>query len=216
MSKVRGPPAGDRARSPAGPDPARAPLVGVVVLAAGASRRLPGPKQMLRHHGVTLVRRAAQTALAAGCGPVVVVLPAGAPELRFELVDLDVRIVENPHAARGLSTSVRAGLEALEAATNLEAVLFTTCDQPHLVSDVLRQLVASWIATKPKAVACEYAGTIGVPALLARSLFEELRALEGDHGAKRVLQRHASEIARIPFEPGSLDIDTPEDAGGLT
>jgi molybdenum cofactor cytidylyltransferase len=187
-----------------------------VVLAAGASRRLPGPKQMLRHHGVTLVRRAAQTALAAGCGPVVVVLPAGASQLRFELVDLDVTIVENLYAAKGLSTSVRAGLEALESGAGPQAVLFTTCDQPHLTVDVLRRLVAAWIASGPRAVACEYAGTVGVPALFARSLFEELRALDGDHGAKQVLQRHASEIARIPFEPGSLDIDTPEDAGGLT
>jgi len=215
VSEPPGPPAGGRARSPAGHDPARAPLVGVVVLAAGASRRLPGPKQMLRHHGVTLVRRAAQTALAVGCGPVVAVLPAGAAQLRFELVDLDVRIVENPHAAKGLSTSVRAGLEALESGADPEAVLFTTCDQPHLTADVLRQLVATWIASRPRAVACEYAGTVGVPALFSRSLFEELRALEGDHGAKHVLQRHASESVRIPFEPGSLDVDTPEDAGRL-
>jgi len=171
---------------------------------------------MLRHRGVTLVRRAAQTAVAAGCGPVVVVLAAGASQLRFELVDLDVRIVENPHAAKGLSTSVRSGLEALEGLADLEAVLFTTCDQPHLTADVLRQLIATWAGSRPRAVACEYAGTIGVPALFSRSLFEELRALEGDQGAKRVLQRHASEIARIPFEPGSLDIDAPEDVQGLT
>lgn len=187
----------------------------MVVLAAGASRRLPGPKQMLRYRGVTLVRRAARTAVEAGCGPVVVVLAAEASRLRFELVDLDIRIVENPRATEGLSTSVRAGLEALEA-VRPEAVLFTTCDQPLLTPDVLRQLVAAWDASRPRAVACEYAGTIGVPALFSRSLFEELRALEGDHGAKRVLQRHASEIARIPFEPGSLDIDAPEDLGALS
>lgn len=192
-----------------------APVVGVVVLAAGASRRLPGPKQMLRYHGVTLVRRAAQTAVAAGCGPVAVVLGAHAEQLRFELVDLAVRIVENRHSAKGLSTSVRAGLEALEEQADLNAALFTTCDQPHLSADVLQQIVATFVAERPKAVACEYAGTVGVPALFARSLFEELRALDGDHGAKAVLQRHASEVARIPFEPGSLDVDTPEDASRL-
>jgi len=191
-------------------------VVGVVVLAAGASRRLPGPKQMLRHRGVTLVRYAAQTAVAAGCGPVVVVLGAHAAQLRFELVDLPVRIVENRHAASGLSTSVRAGLEALEGQADLNAVLFTTCDQPHLTPEVLRQLVATFVVERPKAVACEYAGTVGVPALFARCLFEELRALEGDHGAKRILEAHAGEVARIPFEPGSLDVDTPEDASRLT
>ncbi len=64
-------------------------------------------------------------------------------------------------------------------------------------------------------MASEYAGAIGVPALFDRSLFGELRALEGDQGAKRILQRHPAETIRIPFEPGSLDIDTPEDVRRL-
>ena len=187
-----------------------------MVLAAGASRRLPGPKQLLRYRGVTLVRRAAQTALAAGCGPVVVVLGEAAAQLRFELVDLDARIVENRDAALGLSTSIRTGLDALCEGGDPDAALFMTCDQPLLTARLLEDLVASYASARPPAVACEYAGTVGVPALFDRSLFGELRALEGDEGAKRVLQRHLARIARVPFEPGSLDIDTPEDFGRLT
>ncbi|HXY69586.1 MAG TPA: NTP transferase domain-containing protein, partial [Gemmatimonadales bacterium] len=67
------------------------------MLAAGASRRLPGPKQMLRHGGVTLLRHAARTAVEADCGPVAVVLAGDLPEQRFEVSDLGVRIVENRH-----------------------------------------------------------------------------------------------------------------------
>jgi molybdenum cofactor cytidylyltransferase len=191
-------------------------VVGVVVLAAGASRRLPGPKQLLRFHGVTLVRRAAQIAVEAACGRVVVVLGQAAPQLRFELVDLDVRIVENRQAAQGLSTSVRAGLDALRQAGDPDAALFMTCDQPLLGAAVLKQIVAAFTATRPPAVACEYAGTVGVPALFDRALFGELQALRGDQGAKRILQRHLVWIARIPCEPGGLDIDTPKDMGRLS
>jgi molybdenum cofactor cytidylyltransferase len=190
--------------------------VGVVVLAAGASRRLPGPKQLLRYHGVTLVRRAAQIAVEAACGRVVVVLGVAAAQLRFELVDLDVRMVDNPHAAEGLSTSIRAGLAALCEAAEPEAVLFMTCDQPLLTSPVLSTIVAAFAAGRPPAVACEYAATVGVPALFERALFGELRALEGDEGAKQILERHLPRVVRIPFEPGSLDIDTPEDVGRLS
>lgn len=186
------------------------------MLAAGASLRMPGPKQLLRYHGATLVRRAAQTAVTAACGPVVVVLGDAAAQLRFELVDLDVRIVENRHAAQGLSTSVRAGLVALCEAVEPDAALFMTCDQPLLTPEILKQIVATFAATRPPAVACEYAGTVGVPALFDRLLFGELRALDGDQGAKRILQRHLERTARIPFEPGGLDIDTPDDVARLS
>ena len=185
------------------------------MLAAGASRRLPGPKQLLRHRGVTLLRHAAEVAVAVAGRSVVVVLAAGTARLRAELSGLAVRIVENPDAARGLSTSLRAGLDALCEGREPDAALFLACDQPLLTADVLRHIVAAFAASRPPAVACAYAGTVGVPALFARSLFAELRSLEGDQGAKRVLERLGARVARVPFEPGGLDVDTPEDAAGL-
>ena len=200
----------------------------MVVLAAGESRRLGEPKQLLRYHGETLLRRAARTAVEAAVGPVVVVIAAGpgAPAMRGELAGLGVRVAENRQAVKGLSTSVRAGLEALgragvpaarapaaASATDrpLEATLFLTCDQPLVTAAVLRELVAAWRAGRPSAVASEYGGAVGVPALFARSLFEELRALGGEAGAKRVLQRHAGEVVKVPFPGGELDVDSPED-----
>ena len=188
------------------------------MLAAGASRRLPGPKQMLRFRGTTLLRHAARTAVEARCGPVVVVLGAAAAarQLRFELVDLDVRIVENARWKEGMSSSIRAGLDALEQAGATDGVLIMTCDQPHVTSRLLEQLVAAYRETRPAAVACAYAGTVGVPALLGRALFAELRALEHDQGAKRILERHLPRVTRIPFEQGAVDIDTPEDVTRLS
>ena len=178
---------------------------------------MPGPKQLLRFGGVTLLRHAAQTAVAARCGPVVVVLGAAATakQFRFELVDLDVTVVENHKWKEGMSSSIRAGIEALEAGSP-EAVLLMTCDQPYVTAAVLQQLVAAFHKDHPPAVACAYAGTIGVPALFDHSLFGELKGLEHDQGAKRVLERHLSRIGSIPFEQGAVDIDTPEDVPKLS
>ena len=192
--------------------------MGVVVLAAGGSRRMPGPKQLLRFRGVTLLRHAAQTAVAARCGPVVVVLGAAAlaKQLRFELVDLAVSVVDNHKWKDGMSSSIRAGIGALEAAGSADAVLLMTCDQPYVTAEVLEQLVAAFHQSHPPAVACAYAGTVGVPALFDRALFAELKALEHDQGAKRILERHLPRIGRIPFEQGAVDIDTPEDVPKLS
>jgi molybdenum cofactor cytidylyltransferase len=188
------------------------------VLAAGGSRRLPGPKQLLRFGGVTLLRHAARTAVAAGCGPVYVVLGAAslAKQLRFELVDLAVHVVENARWKEGMSSSIRAGVEALERSGAPDAVLLMTCDQPYVTAAHLEQLVATFRETHAPAVASEYAGTVGVPALFGRALFAELKALEHDQGAKRILERHLLDVGRIPFEPGAVDIDTPEDVSKLS
>ena len=171
--------------------------MGVVVLAAGGSRRMPGPKQLLRFRGVTLLRHAAQTAVAARCGPVVVVLGAAAlaKQLRFELVDLAVSVVDNHKWKDGMSSSIRAGIEALEAAGSADAVLLMTCDQPYVTAEVLEQLVAAFHQSHPPAVACAYAGTVGVPALFDRALFAELKALEHDQGAKREMGGIGHELA---------------------
>jgi molybdenum cofactor cytidylyltransferase len=189
--------------------------VGIVVLAAGGSRRLPDPKQLVRFRGVTLLRLAAHTAVEAACGPAVVVLGSGTKQLRVELAGLDVRVVENPRWEAGMSTSIRAGLDALEAIAAPDAAIFTTCDQPFVTPALLRQLAAAFGAAHLPVAACEYAGTLGVPALFDRSLFGELRELEGDQGAKRVIERHLEAVARIRFEQGAVDVDTPEDVKRL-
>ncbi len=153
----------------------------------------------------------------AGLGPVAVVLGAGAAtrQLRFEVSDLAIAVVENAHWQDGIGSSIRAGLDALETARPPAAVLIMTCDQPYVTAALLRRLREAWRTSGSPAVACEYAGTVGVPALFDRALFPELRGLPPDHGAKPVLERHLADVVRIPFEEGALDIDTPGDVHKL-
>ena len=180
--------------------------VGLIILAAGGSTRLAAPKQLLPVGGRSFLRHAADTALASVCRPVVVVLGAKAEELQTELAGLDVTIVNNTQWQRGLGSSIRAGMAAIEAAS-CEAVAIMLCDQPLVSAQLLNRLVE----TKAGVAAAEYGGTVGVPALFTAEFFAELTALPGDTGAKGLLLRHAARIARVPFPEAALDIDTPED-----
>jgi molybdenum cofactor cytidylyltransferase len=76
---------------------------------------------------------------------------------------------------------------------------------------LLDELVATHRRTGASIVACEYADTVGVPALFSRAMFDELAALSGDMGAKQVIGRHADEVVRVPFPAAAFDVDTPED-----
>ena len=191
--------------------------IGAVVLAAGGSTRLGSPKQLLSYGGRSLLRRAADSALAAvDGGPVVVVLGAGAAAFREELAGLPVLVVENPDWSRGMGTSVRAGLGALEeAASAPDAALLTLCDQPLVTALELSGLVAAFRRAEgadghQAIVAAAYGESVGVPAVFGRAYFEELRALPDDAGAKPVLRRHGKRVTPVPMPTAATDIDTRE------
>lgn len=192
------------------------PQIGTVILAAGESARMGQLKQLLTYHGVTLLRRTAETALALGCGPVVVVLGAHAGIVRPTLSGLPVLAVENPDWRDGMATSLCAGLrEILRADPAVEGVLVLLCDQPLVSATALCLLLETNRANPCLIVAAEYAGTLGVPALFARPLFAELLALTGKEGARSVIQKHRSDAAGVPMPDAAIDVDTATDFAAL-
>jgi molybdenum cofactor cytidylyltransferase len=185
---------------------------GAVVLAAGASRRLGAPKQLLPWHGEPLVRRATRSAMDAGLWPVVVVLGARADEVRAVLAGMPIATVTNAAFAEGLGGSIRVGLHRLRVcAPEVKGVVFLACDQPLVEAAHLAALaVAAHAGDKPIA-ASAYGGALGVPALFAASIFPELLKLPGDAGARRVISREPTRVVSVPLPGGELDVDTPED-----
>ncbi|EYF04696.1 nucleotidyltransferase family protein [Chondromyces apiculatus] len=191
----------------------------VVVLAAGASRRLGSPKQLAEVGGMTLLARTLTEATQVGAQWVIVVLgPRDAQDGQAAMVEearrFGVRVVFNEAAAEGLSASLRCGLaEARLLDAQLGAVLVTLCDQPRVSGALFRRLVAAVAAGPEPIAASSYAGVCGVPAVFTAGVFKELAALEGDEGARRVLRRDPARVRAVAFEEGVLDVDSREDLG---
>ncbi|MBC6989073.1 NTP transferase domain-containing protein [Hymenobacter sp. BT491] len=191
----------------------RSASVGLMLLAAGASSRLGQPKQLVQFQGKSLLRRAAEAAVASGCHPIIVVTGALHSELLPELEALPVAAVPNPQWQEGMSSSIRAGLAALEAQTAsgaLGAVVVMLCDQPFVNELIIKGLVDGFDSAKVPAVASAYGGRVGVPALFGQQLFPALRTLAGPEGARDLLRQHAADLLRVPFPEGAIDVDTPE------
>ena len=169
------------------------------------------PKQLLNYKGQTLIRRAAETALASGCWPVAVVLGANAVAVGAEL-ELPVIVTRNLAWETGMGSSIRAGLEAVLAVdADVDAVVVLLCDQPFVTAELIDTLIERRRETRKTIVAAEYGEARGVPALFARELFVKLRGLSGHEGARQIICKHADDTVAVPFAGAAIDIDTQGD-----
>ncbi len=191
--------------------------VAAVILAAGESRRLGRPKQLVTWRGETLLNRAIRIAMEAGASPALVILGSQFEAIRASIQPPDAIPVHNDRWRQGMGSSIEAGMRALQVcAPDANGVLLMGCDQPRLTTDHLRALVAAFAARESVVIAASsYAGVQAVPAVFPRETFEGLRALRGEKGARSVIERAPCPVVAIDFEGGEVDIDLPEDLAKL-
>lgn len=187
------------------------PRHGAVVLAAGASRRLGRPKQLLQIDGETLLHRAARLAAATVPLELIVVLGHEPELLQAALHGLALRSVVAADWHHGMGATLAAGVAALPA--DCDGVLVMLCDQPALDLVHLQALLARWRQAPQRAVASAYAGVVGVPALLPRHWLLPA-VLRGDAGARQLLRARQDQVDTIANEGLQFDVDTPGDIGG--
>ncbi len=184
-----------------------------IILAAGASRRLGQPKQLVRCEGETLLERAIRMAGESGAAPLIVVLGANREQIS-SFVKLDcATTIFNPHWEWGIASSIHAGLEAVEGLSpELQGALILPCDQVRLSADHLRALISAFVLEAHLSIAAStYADVLGIPAVFPRAAFPELMALEGDKGARALLLNPPCLVIEVPFAGGEIDIDEPAD-----
>jgi nicotine blue oxidoreductase len=204
-----------------------------LVLAAGAGRRMGGPKALLRvtPTGPTLVEQAVDLLAAGGCDGVTVVVGAAGDEVEALVSSRgrDVTIVHCPAWDEGMGASLRAGLAALATSTHegegvTEAVLVTLVDLPDLTPEVVARVLEPAPATPPGTAGhwrrelrrAAYGGLPGHPALIGRDHWEEVaRDAGGDQGARGYFRTHPHGLVECGDLASGRDADTPGQLGEL-
>jgi molybdenum cofactor cytidylyltransferase len=182
-------------------------MISAVVLAAGASTRMPTQKLLLPLGGEPLVRRTVRQVCDAGFDDVLVVVGHTCERTLAALEGLPIRHAVNEEYETGMGSSFRSAVAHLGDSA---AAMFALADQPFVTTLEYRTVLDTYRQHAPPIISVRYGDVMAPPHLFEREFFPELARLE--HGARPVLQRHADRATVLQFPPDRLmDIDTPED-----
>ncbi len=185
---------------------------GIIILAAGESRRMGQPKQLLEIDGENLLSRVIRLAKSSDFDTVSVVLGAHIELILPQIDTADIEVFLNPDWESGMSSTVACGLKySLRVFPQLESVLILLVDQPFITVELINQFLAAYQADHPLLVAARYADVYGVPALFDKALFPKLLDRKGPAGARSLIKSYEQELFAIDFPEGKIDLDTPED-----
>lgn len=205
---------------PREPLPAKAePKVDIVLMAAGRSSRMGGPNKLLAlFDGEPLVRRTAERALGSKASNTIVVTGHQCERVRSALAGLDITLADNPDFADGLSSSLKAGIARIEA--DAAGAMIVLGDMPGISSADLDRLIDAFRKSGGRSVVrATHQGKRGNPVLLPRSLFPAIAHLEGDTGARHLVEAEGLDVVDVEIgKAASVDVDTREaleGAGGV-
>jgi len=202
--------------------PAALISVAVVLLAAGKASRMGeggAHKLLAEFDGIPLVRRSALTAMASGGSAVVTVMGHRRDDIERALGDLAVERVYNPDYASGMASSLVAGV-GTRAAQKADGVLVMLADMPGVTGGDLKTMIAAFRKANGQAIVRAVSGgKRGNPVILPRSVLNAVMRLEGDVGARHIIETSGLPVIDVEIgEAAHLDVDTPEAvvaAGGV-
>jgi molybdenum cofactor cytidylyltransferase len=175
------------------------------------------PKQLLSVNGRPLLELVLDAACASALDDVVVVLGANSDSVRSAVRFGRARVVVNPEHAQGMSTSLRCGIAALGSDVDRAVVILG--DQPDVTAAVIDALLDAQSSSGLPAAALSFDGLLHPPVVLARSLWPELMALQGDVGCRQLIRARPELVAAVLAPTPRhhpVDVDTPEDFARLS
>lgn len=187
--------------------------IAIVILAAGASKRMGSPKQLLKWGNESLLTHAINKALNVKDSEVIVVLGANHGSIQKEIEQFPITILKNSNWKEGLGKSIACAAKyVIELKPKTNGLVITLADQPLIDTEFLKIIIQNFYQDRNQIVATSYGNRKnGVPALFDSHYFEELSNLSNDNGAKHILKKHESSVVSLQLQQENLDIDSIED-----
>jgi molybdenum cofactor cytidylyltransferase len=184
------------------------PLISAIILAAGESRRMGEPKQLMPLGKTTILERTVDNFLNSEVHDVIVVVGYRAEEVISLIADRSVAIAVNSAYREGMSTSIVAGLSLISNKT--QGVMLALADQPFIDSHTINHLIEAFGVHNKNIAIPVYQSKRGHPVIFAIKYKEELLRLKGDIGGREIIGQHPDDILEVTVDCEGIcvDIDT--------
>jgi molybdenum cofactor cytidylyltransferase len=186
--------------------------ISAIVLAAGASRRMGNPKMVLPWGNTTVIGHVTSVLMASGVGEIVVVTGGSQREVEAALKNQPVRLVFNSHFDTGeMLSSLQVGLSHMN--DDVDTVMVVLGDQPQIKTEVIREIIHTYIETKAPLVIPSYQNRRGHPWLVSRPLWKNIFKLNPPDTLKDMIDEFTDYIVYVPVDTDTIlrDLDTPDD-----
>lgn len=186
------------------------PKTAILILAAGESKRMGEPKQLLPYNNSTLLLHAIEQANGIKYADVFIVIGAHFADVFKSIRGQRATILKNNNWEEGMGSSISKGVELIKKKNNYNRVLVTLADTPLVTKEHYEELISLSDETGKRIILTNYEEISGVPAIFDKSLFNELTILSDNEGAKPVVEKYKKEVLKMTSKIPFFDVDTKE------
>lgn len=190
-------------------------MVSAILLAAGESKRMGKPKQLMPFGRSTILEQTIDNLLNSEVSEVIVVLGYRAEEMIKTVAIKPVKVVINPAYHQGMSTSIVTGLNLVD--DEAQAVMLALADQPLVDSKTMNRLIDEFFNHDKGIAIPVYQGRRGHPIIFSIKYKGELLKLTGDIGGRQIIKQHPDDVLEVAVgcESINIDINTPSNYSHL-
>ena len=183
------------------------PQLSILIPAAGDSQRLGQSKQLVRYKTGTLILNAVNTAHSIAPREIIVVTGANAKTVKDAVQQTRVRWIHNSNWSAGMGSSTATGAAIISP--QAAGVMILLCDQWRLQTHDLCSIAETWQENPERIVCAQADGQNMPPVIFPANCFNRLQALDGDIGARDILEDHPEMLTSVALQNAVFDLDTP-------
>ena len=177
-------------------------MISAILLAAGESSRMEGENKLVKEiNGIPLIKHSVKNILFSSIDELIVVL-GYQKEIIEKLIDKHekIKFVFNKDFESGMASSIKTGLNHLS--NNTEAFFICLGDMPMVNSNIYNQLIKS--RNQKDIIVPTYKGQQGNPVLFDNSIKDKVLNINGDVGAKKILELNKAKILNLEINDQSI------------